>query len=244
METRKLLLADPSVSLCAALTEALGGAYEVRSCQDGVQARVLLSSFQPDILVTDLALPGVDGISVLKAAAGSAKRPVMLVTSRFMSAYIETVINELEVDYLVMKPCDIHALVERIQDLNQCDRIEMPRLLPRVAVSNMLQALEIPVNRKGYSYLEAAIDLYEKNLCQSVTKVLYPEIGKQNGVSGVSVERAIRGAIDTAWENRDERVWRLYFASSRNGIIPRPTNTVFIATLAELLGQQKRQANI
>lgn len=237
MDTRKLLVADASASFCSALTEALGGAYELRICHDGLQAIGLLESFRPDVLVTDLALPGLDGISVLKAAASRSRRPALLVTTRFCSPFIESAVSEIGVDYLVFKPCDIRALVERIHDLSQCDS---PAALPvRTARSNILLTLGVPAGRKGYAYLEEIIELYRLDPGRSLTKDLYPAVGSANRANGVSVERAIRGAIQTAWERRNETVWRLYFTPTRDGLMPRPTNRVFIATVAEVLGMKE-----
>ena len=76
LKTRKLLVADASPSFCAALSEALGNIYDLRVCGDGIQALVQLQEFQPDILVTDLTLPGLDGVSLLRSAASLPHRPV------------------------------------------------------------------------------------------------------------------------------------------------------------------------
>lgn len=240
METRKLLIADATVSFCTALTDALGGAYELRICYEGLQARALLETFQPDVLVTDLALPGLDGLSLLKAASFAPKRPKTLVTTRYTSPYIENAITEVGVDYLIMKPCDVYALVERIQDLSRSECGSIPLPATQKAASNILLTLGIPARRKGYQYLQTAIELYEQDPLQSATKVLYPEIAKRDGGSKESVERAIRGAIQAAWERRDEKVWRLYFTPCREGFVPRPTNTAFIAALAACLNRQKQ----
>lgn len=243
MDTRKLLVADASPSFCVALSETLGGAYDLRVCNDGLQALALLDSFRPDILVTDLALPGLDGISLLRSAAACANRPILLVTTRFCSAYIESVISELGVDYMMFKPCDMRALAERIHDLSLCDMVCQPASCTRTAISNVLLALGVPAGRKGYPYLETIIELYRQDPGRSLTKDLYPAVGRANRTSGISVERAIRGVIQTAWEQRDETVWRRYFTPCRSGVMPRPTNRAFIATLAEVLGrQEQRQA--
>lgn len=244
MDTRKLLLVDTSVSFCSALAELLGSAYELRVCHDGLQALGLLESFRPDILVTDLFLPGLDGISVLKAAACANPRPVLLVTTRFCSPFIENAVSEIGVDYLMFKPCDTRALAERIHDLSQCDSgvgVSLPCI--RSSLANMLLSLGVPAGRKGYGYLEEIIELYRRDPCRSLTKDLYPTVGSRNRSNGISVERAIRGVIQTAWEQRSEAVWRMYFTPARDGMMPRPTNRAFIATLAEVLGrEEQRQA--
>lgn len=239
MDTRKLLVADPSQEFCDALTCMVGGAYELRICHDGLDARALLQSFQPDVLVMDLTLPGLDGISVLREMGSSPVRPAILVTTRFLSPYIEAAIAGAGVDYMMLKPCDMQALAEHIQDLTL--RPAAP-ILPasRATVRDILLALNIPAKRRGFECLEAAITLYEQDPLQSVTKVLYPAVAKQCGGSGVSVERSIRGAIWYAWTNRDEKIWRMYFHACADGFVPRPTNMTFIASIAQCLRQQER----
>lgn len=244
MDTRRLLLADASVEFCDAMAEMLGGAYELRICHDGMTARTLLDSFRPDLLVLDLTLPGLDGIAVLRTAAGAHHRPAIIVTTRFLSAYIEGAIESLGVDYLMMKPCDLRALGEHIHSLLEtAGRTLQVPAGPEVSVANMLLTLNISTKRRGFRYLETAITLFEQDPGQSVTKVLYPAVAKLCGCSGVSVERAVRAAIHCAWECRDEKVWRLYFRPCRDGSVPRPTNTEFIAILAERLRQRHQIHN-
>lgn len=239
MDIQKLLVADPSAAFCAALADALGSTYEIQVCGNGLDARSLLDSFQPDILVIDLTLPGLDGISVLKGLSGRGKRPAVLVTASFVSPYIESAMQALNVDYLMMKPCDMSGLADRIRDLTE-DKGNVVLKAPSAvdSIANMLLALNISTKHSGFRCLEEAIVLYEQMPNQSVTKQLYPEVGKRCDGSGLSVERAIRSAIHAAWERRDERVWRMYFSIGRDGLVPRPTNTTFIATLANLLRRQ------
>lgn len=243
MKTRKLLLADASPEFCAALTRALIGSFEVRTCRDGLQAQAMLEEFCPDILVTDLALPGLDGVSLLRAAASKTKRPALLVTTRYTSAYVENVIGQIGVDYMMLKPCDIRALAERIHDLTQSDSEIVTQPAPRTAVCGILLALGLQVGRRGYSYLEAIIEMYRQDPGRSLTKDLYPTAGRLHQANGAAVERAVRGVIETAWDNRDEALWRQYFPVGRGGYVPKPTNRAFIAAVAMALeGQQQRFA--
>lgn len=241
MEIRKLLVADASPSFCVALSELLGSMYELRICHDGLQALSLLHSFRPDILVTDLALPGLDGISLLRSAADCAKQPVRLVTTRFCSPYIEGMISQLGVDYMVMKPCDIRALAERIDDLSSqgCNVLSAGNFCP--VSTNILLTLGVNAGRKGYTYLEQIIELFRRDPGRSLTKDLYPTVGRNNRAAAAAVERAIRGVIQTAWNNRDEAIWRLYFTPGRGGIVARPTNRAFIATIAQVMAQQEQR---
>ena len=139
------------------------------------------------------------------------------------------------------EPCDIRAVADHIHDLaGRNGEVLFTRPDPAVTVANMLLNLNISTKRKGFRYLEEAIAMYEKEPGQSVTKVLYPSVAKQVGGSKDSVERAIRAAIHVAWGRRDEKIWRLYFTPARDGAVPRPTNTAFIATLVECLKRQCR----
>lgn len=244
MRTQKLLLVDPSVEFCMALKELLGDAYQLQVCHDGYQACNLLLSFRPDVLVMDLALPGMDGIAVLKNAVSHAHRPAVLVTTRFVSSYIEAAMESLGVDYVMVKPCDMCVLTDRIHDMLAC--AEHPVFLhpsPQTVVTNMLLALNLSPKRRGFRCLETAILLFGQDPGQSVTKILYPEVAKRCDGSRESVERAIRTVIHTAWAQRDEDVWRLYFTPCRDGTVPRPTNTVFIARLADCLNRQKQECS-
>lgn len=236
MDTQKVLVADASLEFCGALSDLLGGAYEMRICHDGLEAEKLLQTFQPDVLVLDLTLPQVDGIAVLKMAVSAVRRPAILVTARFLSPYIEQAVNALSVDYLMAKPCDIRAVADHIHDLaGRGGSLSVRRFDPAVSMSNMLLNLNVSTKRKGFRCLETAVALYMKDPGQSVTKMLYPAVAKQVGGSKDSVERAIRSSIHAAWQQRDDKIWQLYFAPARNGSVPRPTNRVFIATLAECL---------
>ena len=240
MEIRKLLVADASPGFCAALSEMLGCMYELWICNDGAQALEALETFRPDILVTDLTLPGLDGISLLRAAAAYPKCPVRLVTTRYNSPYIEGMIGQLGVDYVMMKPCDIRALADRIHDLSQCGSTVPAVPCQHTGIGNLLWSLGVCAGRKGYPYLTRIIELYQQDPARSLTKDLYPTVGREFGTSGIAVERVIRSAIHTAWEQRDELIWRLYFPVGCGGRVPRPTNRVFIATLAQALGKQQR----
>lgn len=243
MDTQKLLIADASVGFCGALTETLCGAYELRVCHDGLKARELLDSFHPDVLLIDLALPELDGIAVLKDLNACARRPITLVTTRYRSPYIESAIGALGVDYLMMKPCDIRTLADRIHDLAGCaGEIAAPLPSPQRTVTNMLLAVNLSTKWKGFQFLEEAVVLYARDPGQSVTKVLYPEVAKRFKTSALSVERSIRSAIHSAWRQRDERTWRLYFTPGRDGTMPRPTNTTFMASLAHQLQRQMEEA--
>ena len=243
METRKLLIADETEEFRSALAQALQGTFRVRTCTDGKEALELLRSFGPDVLVLDLMLPGLDGISLLQSAVASGFCPIVLATSRFINDYVLESVSRLGIGYVVRKPCDIRATAARIADLCQ-NSPPAPYQQPEShgSLSNTLLALGIPPKRNGYRHLREAVPLMAANPMQSVTKELYPAVAKLCHCDSSSVERSIRTAISSAWEHRDDRVWRLYFPPDASGSIPRPTNATFISRLADILQPEQPAA--
>lgn len=241
MKRRKVLLADPSPEFSDSLLRLLIDDFEVWTCRDGAQALTMLDTLCPDVLVTDLALPGVDGLSVLRAAAGMTNRPALLVTSCFRSPFIHDALGQIGIDYMMLKPCDVRYLAERVRDLCPCDSDERQLPTRYDSTSRFLLALGIPAGRRGYAYLQIIIEMYRRDPGRSFTKDLYPTAGRSYGANGAAVERSVRSAIETAWLKRDELVWRQYFPTSQFGLLTKPTNRTFIATVAAALENQQRQ---
>ncbi|MBQ9149216.1 MAG: response regulator [Oscillospiraceae bacterium] len=236
MDKLRLLIADGSEDFRQALADVLNGAYILRLCWEGHETLELMRSFKPDILVLDLMLPGLDGITILQHAADAGMQPMVLATSRYVSDYVVDAINKLGVEYVMIKPCDARATVARISDLTQ--RLKKPLFSqpdPRAEVSNLLLALGVPTKLRGYAYLREAILELMRNPGQPVTKELYPTVGTLCCATAVQVERSIRSAIAAAWAKRDEHLWRMYFQPEPDGTMPRPTNAAFISRLANAL---------
>ena len=113
-----VFIADSAEDFCAGLSTALqraDGFHVVGTANDGEQAIRLIEERKPDILILDLMLAKKDGISVLKSIAGMERRPITLATSCFITEYVSTAAANLGVRYLMLKPCDMNALVERLQ---------------------------------------------------------------------------------------------------------------------------------
>ncbi len=240
MDGRKLLIADGSEEFRSALADLLRLSYQVRVCGDGQEALSILRSFHPDILVLDLMLPGLDGISLLHTAALDNICPVVLATTRFLTDYISESVDRLGISYVMVKPCDLRATADRINDLTQ--RLQQPIVShpdPRTQVSNLLVNLGISTKLRGYAYLREAVLLMARDPEQSITKILYPAVGNICSCNRQQVERSIRSAIEKAWLHRDNRIWQLYFPPGSDGVIPRPSNAVFISRLADCLRLQQ-----
>lgn len=242
METRKLLIVDEAEEFCLALAETLQDAYHVRTCSDGAEALTLLRSDTPDVLVLDLMLPGLDGISLLQRAAISGICPVVLATSKFINDYVLDAVSRLGVGYLVRKPCDLRAIAARLSDLTQQIQPVPVQPDPKTHIANILLSLGMPPKLDGYNYLLEAIPMLVDNPRQPFTKELYPAVAKRCQCESGNVERSIRNAIDRAWQHRDDRIWQLYFPANASGTVPRPTNGTFISRLAHTLAMRENGA--
>lgn len=243
MDTLKLLIADGNEEFREALAEALQGTYYVRTCRTGKEAMALLRSFGPDVLVVNLILPEVDGITLMEDAAASGIRPMVLATTPLENPYILECITRLGVDYMMLHPCEVSATVARIRDLSR--RLNAPVISlpdPKTQVSNLLLSLGIPTRLKGYNLAREAILLMAKDPDLAITKELYPAVAAICGGDTNHVERSIRSAVAAAWANRDDRIWKQYFKPGPDGVIRRPTNGTFITRLADSL--RLSQANL
>ena len=229
---RKLVIADASEEFRQALADLLRSNYIVRLCRDGNETLEALRTMKPDILVLDLLLPGLDGISLLQKAADLSLNPMVLATTGFCNDYVLDSMDQLGVCYVMMKPCDLYAVAARIADLHrQLKPQPVTRPDPRTMVCNILLSLSVPTKLKGYACLREAILETMKDPAQQITKELYPKVAKICDGNAVHVERSIRTAMDHAWDRGDHELWCRYFPNAQQ----RPTNAVFISRITEAL---------
>lgn len=232
----KLLIVDGTEDFRIALATALKGLYVVKTCDDGESALDLARGFAPDLLILDLMISGVDGLSLVQMITEIRGKPLVLATTRFQSDYVMDAATRIGIDYMVVKPCNIRAMITRLEDLVASrNREERAKPDPAVTVANTLMSLGVATHVSGYQYLREAIPIFAKDPRQAITKELYPAVGKICNVSGDQVERSMRTAIESAWLRRDEQIWRLYFSLQSDGSIRKPSNSEFISRLAEQL---------
>jgi len=240
MDKCRLLILDNSDDFPMALEEILREEFQIQYCMDGKEALSLLHSFQPDILLLELMVPGMDGISLLQAAADAEIHPAVLTFTRFYNDYMMTTLAKLGVSYWMIKPCDVHATAQRIRDLvPHLGHQSLMSRDPRMHAGEILFSLGFAAKHDGYNYLLDAIVMELHTPDQSVTKHLYPAIAEKYNCLQASVEHAIRTAIRSAWLKGDAEVWQQYFCPSQDGTIPRPTNATFISRIAQELRQTK-----
>ena len=249
-----VLIADNSEEFCSALTTALqrSDRFSVAGiANDGEMALKLLEERQPEILVLDLMLAKRDGLSILKSIAGSDHHPSIVATSGFVTDYVASAAASLGVMYLMLKPCDMEALVERLEEI-RCGEGQPHVPAPRAGqpsiesmVTNIIHEIGVPAHIKGYQYLREAIIIAvgDMDVINAITKVLYPQVAKTFQTTPSRVERAIRHAIEVAWDRGDLDTLQRFFGYTVSNTKGKPTNSEFIALIADRLQLQLKGAD-
>ena len=250
-QTTSILIADNSEEFCSSLCNALqraGGFQVLGTATDGEQAIRQVLDKKPDVLVLDLMLSKQDGISVLKAISGMEHRPATLATSGFVTDYVANASANLGVRYLMLKPCDMTALVERLEEIRGGESLRTParrtdKTSIETMVTSIIHEIGVPAHIKGYQYLREAIIIAvnDMDVINAITKVLYPQVAKTFGTTPSRVERAIRHAIEVAWDRGDLETLQKYFGYTVSNAKGKPTNSEFIAMIADRLQLQRKE---
>ena len=246
-----VVIADSAEEFCASLQTALkraDGFQVLGTAYDGEQAIRMVTERKPEILVLDLMLAKQDGLAVLKAIANMEQKPVTLATSRFVTDYVANAAANLGVRYLMLKPCDMGTLVDHLEEIRG-ERNQKP--VPRNAtsieslVTNIIHEIGVPAHIKGYQYLREAIMIAveDMDVINAITKVLYPQVAKTFQTTPSRVERAIRHAIEVAWDRGDLDTLQRFFGYTVSNTKGKPTNSEFIALIADKLQLQLKGAN-
>ena len=249
-----VLIADSSEEFCTALSSALqraGGFTVCGTAGDGELAIRQILEKKPDILILDLMLAKQDGISVLKAISGMERRPVTLATSGFITEYVANTAANLGVRYLMLKPCDMTAVVERLQEIRGGENLRFPirrtdKTSIETMVTSIIHEIGVPAHIKGYQYLREAIIIAvnDMDVINAITKVLYPQVAKTFQTTPSRVERAIRHAIEVAWDRGDLDTLQRFFGYTVSNTKGKPTNSEFIALIADKLQLQLKSSEV
>jgi len=259
-EKTKVLLVDDNKDFCQLLEEYLEEKDDmevVGTAYNGNDALNLLKEQKqnPDILILDLIMPHLDGIGVMEEMKnmGINNEIKTIILTAFGHEDVTQRVISLGADYYIMKPFDLDKLVKRIRqmisppsgstsgyvisDTNNNNRVEEEKNLSMI-VTEVLHELGIPAHIKGYLYLRDAIELVieDVDFLGAVTKELYPEVAENFNTTSSRVERAIRHAIEVAWNRGNTEALTGYF--SNNDITEKddkPTNSQFIAKIADQL---------
>ena len=249
-----VIIADNAEEFCTSLSTALQrteGFQVLGTANDGEQAIRMVTERKPQILVLDMMLAKRDGIGVLKAISGLSPRPVVLATSGFITDYVASAAANLGVRYLMLKPCSMSALVEQLEEMRGGDPVRQPishapALNIETMVTNIIHEIGVPAHIKGYQYLREAIIIAvnDMDVINAITKVLYPQVAKAFQTTPSRVERAIRHAIEVAWDRGDLDTLQSFFGYTVSNTKGKPTNSEFIALIADKLQLQLKSSEV
>ncbi len=250
-----VVIADGNEEFCGALTEALhqaGGFQIIGTAGDGELAIRMVSERKPDILVLDLMLSKRDGISVLRSISGMERKPITLATTSFVTDYVSATAAGLGVRYLMLKPCDLQTVAQRLEEMRGPDtsRQNMERRPDKTSIETMVTSIiheiGVPAHIKGYQYLREAIIIAvnDMDVINAITKVLYPQVAKTFQTTPSRVERAIRHAIEVAWDRGDLDTLQRFFGYTVSNTKGKPTNSEFIALIADKLQLQLKSSKV
>ena len=250
-----VIIADNSEEFCSSLTAALHQTDRfqvIDTVSDGERAIKLVTERKPDILVLDMMLAKKDGISVLKAIGSLERKPTVLATSGFITDYVASAAANLGVRYLMLKPCDMSALVERLEEIRGGGSLRMTatrrgdKTSIESLVTGIIHEIGVPAHIKGYQYLREAIIIAveDMDVINAITKILYPQVAKTFQTTPSRVERAIRHAIEVAWDRGDLDTLQRFFGYTVSNTKGKPTNSEFIALIADKLQLQMKAAGV
>ena len=213
---------------------------------------------KPDVIIMDVVLPSLDGIGVMERLRmkNGENMPKVIISSSIKKEKVAQTCLELGAEYYMVKPVNIAALLRTI-NLAVSDTEAEGGIITRESlnkggkkpdvetmVTETIHDIGIPAHIKGYQYLRHAIMLVIDNLdiINSITKQLYPTVAQDFNTTASRVERAIRHAIEVAWDRGDTEVIDSIFGYTVATAKGKPTNSEFIAMIADKLRLEIKNA--
>ena len=231
----------------------------VAVAKDGKEAVELISIMKPDIAILDVIMPHLDGLGVLeKLIAANIDLPICIMLSAVGQDNVTAQAINLGAQYYILKPFKMDVLMKRIRELvnspapkqtkpvitkemknnyisisNQASKEE----ILEIKVTNIIHEIGVPAHIKGYQYLRDGIMMVVNNIevINQITKQLYPDLAKKYKTTPSRVERAIRHAIEVAWNRGQIETVESIFGYTVNSNKGKPTNSEFIAMIADKL---------
>ena len=191
--------------------------YQTLEAYDGEDGLAQAVSANPDLILLDIMLPVMDGMSVLsRLHEQDGPHPAVMVFSAFASPQIGAECAALGVDLFLRKPMEPQAVCERLRlwRTGQLRAVKAEESMAlELRVTEVIHQVGVPAHIKGYQYVREAIILavQDMDVINAVTKVLYPEVARRYNTTPSRVERAVRHAIETAWDRGDLETLQRYF---------------------------------
>jgi two-component system response regulator (stage 0 sporulation protein A) len=256
MDKLNVAIADDNEKMLRLLGDIVGRDQElsvVGTARDGLEAYELIKNKQPDVMLLDIVMPKLDGLSVLdrmRSDHSLKKKPSVIIISAVGQESITEDAFQKGADYFIMKPFENDVVIRhikrlrdrknrRVSDIQAGSTYEKVSEAPerdlRTDVTNMIHDIGVPAHIKGYQYLREAIEMTVEDIemLGSITKILYPGIAKKYQTTPSRVERAIRHAIEVAWNRGNMDTIDELFGYTINNGKGKPTNSEFIALIAD-----------
>ena len=267
----RILIADDNIDFTNTLNSYLGNEEDMEviyTAKDGNEACSMIIEKKPDVVLLDVIMPHLDGLGVLETVNSSKleKMPLFIMLSAVGQDKITQKAINLGAEYYIVKPFDISLLIKRIRDFkfyqpgsvkgNFASR-EIKQQYIEIApeskkneenlealVTNVIHEVGVPAHIKGYQYLREAIMMVVNDIdvINQITKQLYPEIANKYKTTPSRVERAIRHAIEVAWGRGQMETVENIFGYTVSAAKGKPTNSEFIAMIADKLRLELKSA--
>ena len=248
METNaKILIADENLQTRHSTKDALlrKGFRNIEEAANGEDALIKINRLHPDVVIADLWLSKLDGIGLIRNSKGinfgNDTAPSFIVASLVSNQNVFIEATNAGAAMCIMKPFDFSSLCEHINTIyrsrkeNEPQKEAVSRDDIETQVTKVIHQIGVPAHIKGYQYLRTAIlmTISDNDIINSVTKILYPSVAKKYSTTTSRVERAIRLAIEVAWDRGDVDTLNSYFGYTIQNNRGKPTNSEFIAMIAD-----------
>lgn len=243
----RVMIADDNKEFCALVKEYIEEQADMKLVEmayNGVEVLDKIGEVAPDVLVLDIIMPHLDGLGVLERLMEEPleRCPKIIMLTAFGQESITQRVVDLGADYYILKPFNLDVLIDRIRQLARGTPVSKrtaaikPRNLD-MEVTNIIHQLGVPAHIKGYLYLREAILMVirDVDLLGAVTKELYPLVADRYNTTPSRVERAIRHAIEVAWSRGNIDIINSFFGYTIDTDRGKPTNSEFIAIIADKL---------
>ena len=249
--TKKILIADTGEEFRRSFIENLSNEPDIRvvgETGDGEELLRMVQETSPDLILMEIVLAKMDGIEVLDAlnALELEHPPKIIILSSFARGSMAQLAADKGADHYMTKPCRTSTVCQRIRQLTGSRQMDEERTGSRnleSMITAIIHDVGVPAHIKGYQYLREAIliAVNDMDVINAVTKVLYPEVAKRFNTTASRVERAIRHAIEVAWDRGDLETLQKYFGYTVSNVKGKPTNSEFIAMIADRLQLQQKE---
>ena len=244
-----LLVVDDNVGLTSNIKQYFSSHSSIKvvnTCSSGKDALDFMLNYPDkyDMILMDILIPGIDGLEILEELKAKDIIKQIIIMSSYKKDYTIKKVAAYNVSYYMLKPISMESLEKRIMDLSNEEDIVDEEVIDNVtlAVSNLLHSLGMPSHIKGYQYIRESIMMMYDNpsMVGGITKEIYPEIAEKFDTTSSRVERAIRHAIEVSWNRGDYDLMEEIFGNSVDYDRAKPTNSEFIATIADKLRVDKK----